>query len=623
MKPIHGNPGSPIPVLSRRRFVQGLALGGTAAVLGGFVKPVWALTAGNQPRVLSGTTFDLDIAESEVDYTGARRVATTVNGQLPGPLLRWREGTTVSLRVTNRLRVPTSIHWHGILLPFDMDGVPGISFPGIAPGETFTYRFPVRQSGTYWYHAHSRFQEQTGLYGALVIDPAHGEPVRADRDYVVMLNDWTDMDSERIFTVLKKHSEYFNVHQRTVPEFLRDASAMGLAGALRERAMWNRMRMSPRDLIDVTGFTYTYLMNGTAPAGNWTGLFRPGERVRLRFINGSANSYFDVRIPGLKMSVIAADGQDVEPVAVDEFRIAVAETYDVIVEPQENRAYTIFAQSIDRSGYARGTLAPRPGMEAEVPPMDAVPTLTMADMMGAMGEGDHAMHGMQHDAVSLSRRERVPEGRVRVRQSHDAMHSSESSLRRHAPGLRPPLPTGEASVPGAIRANHARTEFHNPGVDMRVDWPRINLDDPGPGLRDNGRRVLTYADLHTLGGSLYPEPVTREIELHLDGSMERFIWSFDGVIFSKANPVHFRYGEHLRVVLCNDTMMNHPIHLHGMWSEVESPDGEFQVRKHTVNVQPAQRVAYRVKADAPGRWAFHCHLLYHMEAGMFREVVVA
>jgi len=616
MKPIHGNPGSPIPVLSRRRFVQGLALGGTAAVLGGFVKPVWALAAGNQPRALSRTTFDLDIAESEVDYTGARRIATTVNGQLPGPLLRWREGTTVSLRVTNRLRVPTSIHWHGILLPFDMDGVPGISFPGIAPGETFTYRFPVRQSGTYWYHAHSRFQEQTGLYGALVIDPAGPDRIATDRDYVVMLNDWTDMDPERIFTVLKKHSEYFNVHPRTVPEFLRDASAMGLAGALRERAMWNRMRMSPRDLIDVTGFTYTYLMNGTAPGGNWTGLFRPGERVRLRFINGSANSYFDVRIPGLKMSVIAADGQDVEPVTVDEFRIAVAETYDVIVEPQENRAYTIFAQSIDRSGYARGTLAPRPGMEAEVPPMDAVPTLTMADMMGAMGEGDHAMHGMQHDAVSLSRRERVPEGRVRVRQSHDAMHSSESSLPTT-------LPMGEGSMPGAIRANHARTEFHNPGVDMRVDWPRINLDDPGPGLRDNGRRVLTYADLHTLGGSLYPEPVTREIELHLDGSMERFIWSFDGVIFSKAKPVHFRYGEHLRVVLCNDTMMNHPIHLHGMWSEVESPDGEFQVRKHTVNVQPAQRVAYRVKADAPGRWAFHCHLLYHMEAGMFREVVVA
>jgi len=579
MKSIHGNPGSSIPVLSRRRFVQGLALGGTAALLGGFAKPSWALAKSNKSHALSGTEFKLEVAEMPVDYTGAARIATVVNGQLPGPLLRWREGTTVTLRVTNRMRVPTSIHWHGILLPFDMDGVPGISFPGIAPGETFTYRFPVRQSGTYWYHAHSRFQEQTGLYGALVIDPAQGERVRADRDHVVMLNDWADMDPERIFAVLKKRSDYFNLNHPTVPEFLSDASKLGPAGALRERAMWNRMRMNPRDLIDVGGFAYTYLMNGATPAGNWTGLFRPGERVRLRFINGSSNSYFDVRIPGLTMSVVAADGQDVEPVAVDEFRIAAAETYDVIVEPPEDRAYTIFAQSIDRSGFARGTLAPRPGMEAEVPPLDPVPMLTMADMMGAMGQGGgHAMHGVQH---------------------------------------------GGMEMPDAVKAHHARTEFHNPGVDMRVDFPRTNLDDPGPGLRDNGRRVLTYADLHTPGGSLYPEPVTREIELHLDGSMERFIWSFDGVIFSKAEPIHLRYGEHLRVVLCNDTMMNHPIHLHGMWSEVESPDGEFQVRKHTVNVQPAQRVAYRVKADAPGHWAFHCHLLYHMEAGMFREVVVA
>ncbi|TAN07358.1 MAG: copper resistance system multicopper oxidase [Rhodanobacteraceae bacterium] len=564
--------------LARRRFVQGLALGGAAAALGGFAKPVWALAGDGQPQVLSGTLFDLHIAETRVNYTGATRHATTVNGRLPGPLLRWREGTTVTLRVTNHLRVPSSIHWHGILLPFDMDGVPGISYPGIAPGQTFTYRFPVRQSGTYWYHAHSGFQEQTGLYGPLVIDPARGERVHADRDYVVMLNDWTDMDPAHLYALLKKHSDYFNIHQPTVPEFLRDTAMLGLRGALAERAMWNRVRMNPRDLIDVTGFTYTYLMNGATPAGNWTGLFRPGERVRLRFINGSSNSYFDVRIPGLKMSVIAADGQDVEPVAVDEFRIAAAETYDVIVQPEDERAYTIFAQSIDRSGYARGTLTPRPGMQAEVPAMDPVPRLTMVDMMGAMEPG-HAGHGDM------------------------AM-----------PGM---------DMPDRARAHHARTEYHNPGVDMLVDWPRTDLDDPGAGLRDNGRRVLTYADLHTVGGSLYREPVTREIELHLDGSMERFIWSFDGVIFSKAKPIHFRYGEHLRLVLCNDTMMNHPIHLHGMWSEVESPDGHFQVRKHTVNVQPAQRVTYRVKADALGRWAYHCHLLYHMEAGMFREVVVA
>jgi len=593
MKSKSTEPGSRNPMLSRRRFVQGLALGGTAAMLGGFVKPAWALTAPGQPTVLSGTDFNLDIAEMPVNYTGASRLAIAVNGQVPGPLLRWREGTTVTLHVTNRLRVPTSIHWHGILVPAGMDGVPGISFPGIVPGQTFTYRFAVKQSGTYWYHSHSDFQEQTGLYGPLVIDPAGPDRIHADRDYVVMLNDWTDMDPARIFAILKKQSGYFNFNELTLPNFVRDASMLGLRGALQAREMWNRMRMSPRDVIDVSGFTYTYLMNGTTPVGNWNGLFKPGERVRLRFVNGSSNSYFDVRIPGLQLTVVAADGQNVEPVAVDEFRIAVAETYDVVVQPQEDRAYTIFAQSIDRSGYARGTLAPRPGMGAEVPTMDAIPTLTMVDMMGAMAQGHDSMQGMDHAS----------------------MPGTNTSAVKVLPQN-----TGPG---GMVKAHHARTEYHNPGVDMHVDWPRTNLDDPGAGLRDNGRRVLTYADLHTQGGSLYPEPVTREIELHLDGSMERFIWSFDGVIFSKAKPVHFRYGEHLRLVLCNDTMMNHPIHLHGMWSELESPEQHFQVRKQTINVQPAQRVTYRVKADALGRWAYHCHLLYHMEVGMFREVLVA
>jgi CopA family copper-resistance protein len=412
-----------------------------------------------------------------------------------------------------------------------------------------------------------------------------------------MLNDWTDLNPEHLFAILKKQSDYFNFNELTLSDFAHDASMLGLRGALKERAMWNQMRMSPRDAIDISGFTYTYLMNGTAPAGNWTGLFHPGERIRLRFINGSSNSYFDVRIPGLKLSVIAADGQDVEPVEVDEFRIAVAEVYDVIVQPEDDRAYTIFAQSVDRSGYARGTLAPQPGMEAEVPAMDPVPTLTMVDMMGAMAQG-HGMQGMDHGAMAD----------MSMASMQNMQHGQMSGM----------------DMSGMVRAHHARTEYHNPGVDMHVDYPRTNLDDPGVGLRNNGRHVLTYADLHTIGGSLYPNTsVTREIELHLTGNMERFIWSFDGVIFSKAKPVHFPAGEHLRVILCNDTMMNHPIHLHGMWSEVESPDEQFQVRKHTVNVQPAQRVTYRVKADALGRWAYHCHLLYHMEAGMFREVVVA
>ncbi|MDE1923240.1 MAG: copper resistance system multicopper oxidase, partial [Gammaproteobacteria bacterium] len=512
-----------------------------------------------RPQTLRGTEFALTIAETPVNFTGRTRIATTINGSVPGPTLYWQEGTTVTLRVTNALRVPTSIHWHGILLPFRMDGVPGISFPGIAPGETFVYRFPVRQSGTYWYHSHSAFQEQTGMYGAIVIEPAAPRRTQHERDYVVMLNDWSDSSTEHIYATLKRQSDYYNFAEPTAPEFFAEVRRVGLRRALAKRRMWNEMRMSPADLSDVSGYTYTYLMNGTTPAGNWTGPFESGEKVRLRFINGSSMTYFDVRIPDLKITVVAADGQDVEPVTVDEIRIGVAEVYDVLVEPRADRAYTVFAQSIDRTGYVRGTLAPRAGMQAEVPPMDPRPHLDMVDMMGAM-----------------------PSAPVR----------------------------------------HARTEY-GPGVDMRVDMPRTNLDDPGFGLRDNGRRELTYADLHTIGGPLDPREPGREIELHLTGNMWRYTWSFDGVKFSDAKPVHFRSGERLRIVLVNDTMMTHPIHLHGMWSEIESPDGRFQVRKHTVSVQPAQRVAYGVSADALGRWAYHCHMLYHMEAGMFREVVVS
>ena len=586
---------SPSPTdLSRRRFVQGVAIGGAVAGLG-LLRPsnVWALTSPGHPTVLSGTDFALDIAETPVNVTGATRMATTVNGSLPGPILRWKEGTTVNLRVTNRLRVPTSIHWHGIILPTGMDGVPGLSFDGIAPGETFLYQFKVRQSGTYWYHSHSGFQEQTGLYGPLVIEPAGPDRHPTDRDYVVMLNDWTDENPERIYAKLKKQSDYYNFAQPTVPDFFRDVREKGLSRALAMRKMWNEMRMNPTDFGDVSGYTYTYLMNGTAPAGNWTGIFKPGEKIRLRFINGSSQTIFDVRIPGLKMTVISADGQDVEPVPVDEFRISVAETYDVIVEPQDERAYTLFAQSIDRSGYARGTLAPRAGMEAEVPKPDPIQWLAMQDMMGAMVMGD-AGHGGMHEMWGT-------QGMAGM--DHGAM-----------PGM--------ASAPAPL-VRHARTEYHNPGVDMHVDMPRTNLDDPGIGLRDNGRRVLTYADLHTIGGPIDAREPGREIELHLTGNMERFIWSFDGVKFSDAKPIHFNTGERLRIVLVNDTMMNHPIHLHGMWSELENPQGQFQVRKHTINVQPAQRITYAVSADNPGHWAYHCHLMYHMEAGMFREVVVS
>ncbi|MDQ6881829.1 MAG: copper resistance system multicopper oxidase [Pseudomonadota bacterium] len=590
----------------RRQLIRGLA---AAASLGGLIPQSWA--AGSEPpQELRGTEFDLVIAPTPVNITGVQRVATAVNGMVPGPVLHWREGDTVTLRVTNRLSVPTSIHWHGILLPAGMDGVPGLSFPGIAPGETFVYSFPVKQSGTYWYHSHSGFQEQSGLYGAIVIEPKAGERVHADREHVVLLSDWTDSEPAGLFRKLKQMSDFFNFNQPTAGDFFRDVAAMGFGAAVDKRKMWNQMRMMPTDFGDVTaapqsGKRFTYLMNGQVADRNWTALFRPGEKVRLRVINGSATSIFDVRIPGLKLTVIAADGQDVKPVAVDEFRISVAEVYDVLVEPTEGRAYTLFAQSIDRSGYARGTLAPRAGMQAEVPAVDKVQWLTMKDMMGAMMG---SMAGMASMA-----------GMGDMKGMEPAKGMGDMKGMDHGKGMGEMKMDGMKSPP---KVRHAVTEY-GPDVDMHVDMPRTNLDDPGPNLRDNGRRVLTYADLHTIGGPLDARMPTRDIELHLTGHMERFVWSFDGQKYSESKPVHFRFGERLRIVLVNDTMMNHPIHLHGMWGELESPDGEFQVRKHTINVQPAQRVAYRVTADAKGRWAYHCHLLYHMEAGMFREVLVS
>ena len=580
---------SPPASASRRRFVTGFT---AAGILTGFGLPsafAAASSAVGNANTLSGESFDLTIDETPVNITGQASKATTVNGSVPAPVLRWREGDTVTMRVTNRLAVPTSIHWHGLLLPFNMDGVPGVSFGGIAPGETFTYRFKVNQSGTYWYHSHSGFQEQTGLYGPIVVTPRGGERFKADRDYVVMLSDWSDDDPQVVMANLKRMSDFYNFNEPTATDFAKDAAKVGIKQALAKRKMWNTQRMSPTDLSDVTGSHYTYLINGASPDGNWTGLFDKGEKVRLRIINGSSQSIFDVRIPGLKLTVVATDGQDVEPVTVDEFRIAAAETYDVIVEPSNDRAYTVFAQSIDRMGYARATLAPRAGMQAEVPAMDAPQWLSMIDMMGSMAMGGD-MAGM-------------------------AMGGDMAGMKEKVKSKTPPSSSRGAS-------HHAKSEY-GPGSDMRVDMPRDNIDDPGIGLRDNGRKVLTYADLHTIGGALDKRDASREIELHLTGNMERYMWSFDGQKFSDSKPLHFRLGERLRIVLVNDSMMPHPIHLHGMWSELESPSGGFQVRKHTIMVQPAQRVSYLVNADAPGNWAYHCHLLYHMEAGMFRKVVVS
>ncbi|CAM4330465.1 Copper-containing nitrite reductase [Novosphingobium lubricantis] len=558
-------------MISRRKFVQGLAIGGAVS---GFAP---ALLAGEiAPLELTGTEFDLELVGVPVNFTGKPRVATAVNGIVPGPVLRLREGDNVTMRVRNKLDEMSSIHWHGIILPAEMDGVPGISFAGIAPGETFTYSFPLRQAGTYWYHAHT-LAEQTGLYGAIVVEPRIPTRPAPERDYTIVLSEWSDEPPLQIFMNLKKQSSYYNFAQPTAGDFLNDVRTMGVDKALERRRMWNESRMNQTDYSDVSAATYTYLMNGTTPAGNWTGIAAPGERIRLRFIGAGTATFFDVRIPGVELTVVSTDGQPVEPVTVEEFRIGPGETYDVEFTMPEGGARTIFAQSIDRTGFARGTIAPAIGMAATVPALDARPWLDPVDMMGAMA----TMADMRGDA-----------------------HSG------HGMTEMPP------------KARHARTEY-GANADMRVDYPRTNLDDPGAGLRGRSWRVLTVADLRTPGGDPDPRTPEREIELHLTGNMERFIWSLDGIKLNDSRPLHFKPNERLRITLVNDSMMAHPMHLHGMWSDVEGPDGAFLVRKHTVVVQPAQRVSFRVTADAMGRWAFHCHLLYHMAAGMFREVVVA
>jgi CopA family copper-resistance protein len=562
----------PRRLLSRRRFVEGLTFAGCA---GGTLwqHPLLAALPAAVPATLSGPQLELLIAPLAVNVTGRRRLATAVNGSVPGPSLRLQEGETVTINVTNHLAEPTSIHWHGLRLPSDQDGVPGLSFRGIEPGQSFSYRFAVRQSGTYWYHSHSGMQEQTGLYGALLLVPRAAEPYAYDRDYVVLLADWTDEDPMTVAANLKQQSGYYNFQQRTLATLAHDVERAGVKATLEDRLMWERMRMNPTDLMDVTGATYTFLVNGHSPAANWTGLFAPGEKLRLRFINASAMTTFDVRIPGLALSIVAADGNDVEAVAVEEFRIAVAETYDVIATPREAVAYTIFAQAQDRSGYARATLAPRAGMTGAVPPLDRPALRTAADM------GMSDMAGMA--AMDMS--------------------------------------AGVSNADGVDRQRLAASPF----VDNIAVRPHSRLGEAGAGLDGNGRRVLRYADLKALKPDADGRAPVRELEFHLTGNMERWVWGFDGRKFSQAAPIHLRLGERVRFVLINDTMMEHPIHLHGFLFSLENGrEGQLPL-KHTVNVKPNERLSFIYTADTPGYWALHCHLLYHMEAGMFRTVIVA
>jgi len=655
-----------IPDPSRRRFVLGasslLALSSLPWPKDLFAE---APPQANGPQILSGNQFELSIGYQKVNFTGKQCIATTVNQGFPGPTLRWREGERVTLRVTNRLDHDSSIHWHGIILPSAMDGVPGLSFNGIKPGETFVYEFEVKQSGTYWYHSHSGFQEQTGLMGAIVIEPKEPEPVTYDRDMVVMLSDWTDSAPEQVYRTLKKMSHYYNFRERTLGDLARDLNTKGLRTTWSERAMWNQMRMSETDISDVTGYTYTYLMNGVTPNQGWLGLCKPGEKVRLRIINAAAMTIFDVRIPGLKMTVVAADGQNIQPVAVDEFRIGVAETYDVLVEPAADQAYTVFAQSIDRTGFARGTLTTDLALRAQVPAMDPAPSLGHRDMgmdmsnMEHSGHGMSAMEGMEHSDHDMSTMDGMDysdhdisamDGMGHTNQDmagmsgmdhsghdmsmmsgmdhsvHDMPEMSGMNHSGHHMGGKNHLAKAGfgSNFEPLANVNHSNTEF-GPHVDSHSMAPQSGVSDPGIGLREHmtlyGRRVLTYADIRSLQPTYDKREPAREIELHLTGNMSRYMWSINGIKFADAKPLELRYGERVRIILVNDTMMTHPIHLHGMWSELETGDPDYIPRKHTIIVQPGSRISYLVTADAKGRWAYHCHLLYHM-MGMMREVQV-
>ena len=566
---------------TRRAMLKGaVGLGGLAAI------PAWARAMPHGPirqgfDEVSGRVIDLAVGQGAIEVAGRSGHAFAVNGSVPGPLVRLKEGEAVTLRVANHLAQDTSIHWHGLLLPFQFDGVPGVSFPGIKPGETFVYELlALRQSGTYWWHSHSNLQEQAGHYGPIIIDPAGPDPVQADRDYVLLLSEFSPLHPHTIMAKLKKGEEYFNRQKTSWTDDYR------LSGS--DRRMWAGMRMMPTDIADVTGSTYTYLINGHAPEDRLEYLFSPGERVRLRIINGSAMSFFNIRIPGVRMSVVQADGKNVRPIEVDEFQIGTAETYDIVVEPTAE-AHTIVAEAMDRSGMAVATLASRAGARAPVPSLRDPVLLTMTDM----GHG-----GMDHSGGDHSNMGHAP--------STGGMDHGSMKMR------------DTSSLPPNVAVG--------PGIDMVSANPADRMGDPGLGLDKVGHKVLTYRDLTALEPNDDPRKPSRHMQIHLTGNMERYMWSFDGRKFNAVadQPIRFAYNERVRVKLVNDTMMAHPIHLHGHFFElVNGADRMHQPQKHTVIVQPGGSATFDLTADEPGDWAFHCHLLYHMHAGMFQVVTVA
>lgn len=608
--------------LDRRTLLRGAALtGGTAALSAWF--PAWAqpVSAGiaRPLTTVSGTDISLRIAHQMMMIDGRESHAIGINGTVPAPLIRLKEGTTVRLSVTNDLDEDSSIHWHGLLVPFQMDGVPGVSFPGIKPRSTFTYEFPIQQAGTYWYHSHSGLQEQMGHYGPIVIDPAGPDPIQSDREHVIVLSDHSQLHPHAIFRKLKLQGGYFNYRKQTLAGLLQ-----GKDQPLKERMMWGGMRMDPTDVSDVTGSTYTFLVNGHGPMDNWTALFRPGERVRLRFINASAMTTFNVRIPGLKLTIVQADGLNVRPVTVDEFQIAVAETYDVIVQPTDDRAYTLVGESVDRSGMARATLAPREGMAAEIPPLRPRPLATMKDMgMGGMGGMNHGPGGATPAAGGDCPPEHAAMGHCTPAQPA-ADHAAMGHAMPAGDGEMAGMDHGAGGMKHSMRdMSLAPTVTDTPTVQTISPMASDRTGEPGQGLEDAGHKVLVYRDLMAVDRNPDIRAPDRAMEIHLTGNMERYMWAFDGEKLSEVkDPIPFLKDERVRVTLVNDTMMGHPIHLHGHFFELVTGHGEYAPRKHTVQVQPGGKVTFDVTTDAVGDWAFHCHMLYHMHAGMMQVVTV-
>ncbi len=617
--------------IDRRQLLRGAALTGTGLALAAWM-PAWAqsvspgLTA--PLPMVSGEDITLRIARQTMMIDGRASKAIGINGTVPAPLIRLRQGQNVRLHVVNDLDEDSSIHWHGLLVPTQFDGVPGLSFPGIKPRSTFTYEFPIRQSGTYWYHSHSGLQEQLGHYGPIVIDPVGADPIQSDREHVIVLSDHSPISPEAIFRRMKVDPGNLNFQKQTLAGLL-----AGRDQPLKDRMDWGRMRMDPTDISDTTGAAYTYLVNGHGPRDNWTALFTLGQRVRLRFINASSMTTFNVRIPGLALSVVQADGQNVMPVEVEEFQIGVAETYDAIVTPAEDRAYTLVGEAVDRSGMARATLAPRAGMAAEVPALRKRPLATMKDM----GMDMSSMPGMEGMDMS---------GGTDPARGVDPTAEQNPSAKLATPGAAAMPATAPADMTGMDHSKMTGTDtgsmgsmdmgsmkmrdFSNapqvrkgPGVQTIAPMPMDRTGEPGQGLEDAGHKVLVYKDLMALTPNPDVRAPSRSLDIHLTGNMERFMWSFDGEKMSDhMEPIPFVEGERVRINLINDSMMAHPIHIHGHFFELVTGHGDHAPRKHTVIVQPGGKVTWDFTADAVGDWAFHCHLLYHMHAGMMRTVSV-